>query len=425
MNFYQEQAKQVPIKAHVDVLVVGSGPAGIGAALSAARNGAKTMIIEQQSCLGGIATAGLMSHWTGWVDNRLFDEILKKSAQKNPFPDYSPHTVIDPEQLKTLYLELLEEAGVHIQLYTFASGVIMEGQTLKGVITESKSGREAFLASVVVDATGDGDIAEKCGAAYTLGREGDGVMQPATIMFKVGGVDDSRAVYLSSFESTYQTEKGELQALARKHLESPAGHVLLYRSTLPGVVTCNMTNCTGIDGTKAEDLTKAEMVCRKQIEKIVQFLRAFVPGYENCFLLSAASLMGVRETRHFKGLYTLTKEDILRSAYFEDWVVKGAKFNFDIHNTVGSGLDANGAQKEFPDIDGYTIPYRCLVPEKIDGLLLAGRNISGTHVAHSNYRVMPICLAMGEGAGIAAMLCCQKHCQPRQIHAKEIQAFLA
>ena len=262
------------------------------------------------------------------------------------------------------------------------------------------------------------------GAEYYLGREEDASMQPATLMFKVAGVDMERAVFPKSFETTVDTPKGELQALAKKLLPHPAGHVLLYKSPIPGTVTVNMTNVIRVDGTKAEDLTRAEIVCRKQIPQIVEFLREYVPGYENCYVISAASLIGVRETRHFKGLYTLTAEDILACRVFDDWIVKGAKFNFDVHNMTGASLDATGVQAKFPRNNQYTIPYRCLIPEKIHGLLLAGRNISGTHMAHSNYRVMPMCVAMGEGAGVAAALAVKYEIDVRDVDVSEVQKHL-
>mgnify|MGYP002543364412 CR=1 FL=1 len=425
MKFYQEPAKQIPVQDCVDILVVGAGPAGICAAVSAARMGANTMLIEQQSSLGGIATSGLMSHWTGSAGSKLYHEILERSAQKNE-GEWKDNIVkwISPEKLKLVFWDMADSAGVKVQLYTFASDVIMQDGTVKGVITESKSGRKAVMAKVVIDASGDGDVAAKAGVEYFVGREQDGKMQPATLMFKVAGVDEKRAVYLGSFESTYETEKGELQQLASKHLTPPAGHVLLYQSTQPGVVTCNMTNCIDIDGTKAEDLTRAERMCRMQMFEIEAFLREYVPGYENCYIISSASLMGIRETRHFKGMYTLTQQDILSAAQFDDWVVKDAYFNFDVHNITGAGLDKTGVQKQFPQKKGYTIPYRCLVPEKVDSLLLAGRNISGTHMAHSNFRAMPICAGIGEGAGTAAALSCQQGCQPRDVKAKDIQQYL-
>lgn len=404
-QFYQEPARRIPVKATPEVLVVGSGPAGVAAAVAAARNGANTMLIEQCATLGGVSTTGLMSHWTGSVDSRLYREILQRSAQLNEGEYHNRvDKYIDPEKLKYLYLTMLQEAGVKVQLYTFASDVIMEGECLKGVITESKSGREAIFAKVVVDATGDGDVAARTGASFHLGREEDGRMQPVTLMFKVAGVDYSRAVFPGSFETLVNTQKGELQALAREHISQPAGHVLLYRSTLPGIVTCNMTNATGIDGTRAEDLTRAEFLCRGQMWEILDYLRNYVPGYENCYIISSGSFMGVRETRHFQGMYTLTQEDILAARSFPDWVVRNAHFNFDVHNISGSGLDPTGSQAKFTQEKGYDIPYGCLVPERVDGLLLTGRNISGTHMAHSNYRVMPICAALGEAAGTAAAL---------------------
>jgi hypothetical protein len=285
----------------------------------------------------------------------------------------------------------------------------------------NKSGRYEIFAEVTVDATGDGDVAAKAGAAYVLGRESDHKMQPATLMFKVGGVDYDRAVFLGSFESTYDTPNGELQALAKQHIPYPAGHILTYESTLPGVVTCNMTNAVGIDGTRAEDLTKATIACRRQMDDIIRYLRAFVPGYERCFAISSASLIGIRETRHFKGKYTLTEQDILEAKVFEDYVVKDAYFNFDVHNITGAGLDKTGVQKHFAQQNGYTVPYRCLLPETKENLLLCGRNISGTHIAHSNFRAMPICVGIGEAAGTAAALAVAQKRRLQDVPAQQIR----
>ncbi len=425
MQYYAESAKQLPVSYEVDVLVCGSGPAGVAAALASARSGAVTMIIESQGDIGGISTTGLMSHWTGRAYSPIYLEILKKSAERNE-GEFKEKVVnmIDPEKLKTLYLDLLSEAGIKILLYTFASGVIVDNNKVSGVIIENKTGRSVIRAKVVVDATGDGDIAYKAGAEYKKGRESDEKMQPCTIMFKVCGVDYSRAVFPGSFETLVDTDKGELQALGKKIIGHPAGHVLLYKSTLPGVVTCNMTNCIDIDGTKTEDLTKATIICRRQIDKIVSFLREYAPGYENCYCISSASLMGIRETRHFKGLYTITEDDILEAKQFPDWVVRDAHFNFDIHNIEGAGLDKDGVQHKFTQKNGYTVPYRCLIPEKLDGLILAGRCISGTHKAHSNYRVMPICVGIGEGAGYAASIAARKNILPRDVDASEIQKYI-
>lgn len=422
MQTYHENAKELPIAGEYDVIVAGSGPAGTAAAVMAGRMGAKVLIIEWNNAIGGISTSGMMSHWTGSVTSPMYTEILQRSADMNEGEQKGKiQQFINPENLKTVYLDMLKDANVDVLLYTFVCGVVMESDQLTGVITESKSGRRVFRSKVVVDGTGDGDVAAFAGVEYHKGRESDGKMQPTTLMFKVAGVDMSRAVLLGSFESTYQTEKGELQALAKEHIPYPAGHLLAYKSTLPGIVTCNMTNCTDIDGTKAEDLTRAEIVCRSQMPAIVKYLREFVPGFENCYIISAGSMMGVRETRHFKGVYTLNENDILTAKVFDDWVVRGAHFNFDVHNMTGSGLDATGVQKHWTQPKGYTIPYGCLVPEKINGLLLSGRNISGTHIAHSNYRVMPICVGIGAAAGVAAATAIKKGVQVRDIKGEELQ----
>lgn len=425
--FYTEQPKEIPVYDQVDVLVLGAGPAGVGAALSAARQGAKALLVEQMGDVGGIATSGLMSHWTGNTRGGIYEEILNRSADLPDSADYgfngSPRQIINLEHLKTALLEMLQEAGVDLLLYTFVCLPIMEEKRVKGVIVENKSGRQAIFAKIVIDCTGDGDIAARAGAAYRKGREEDGAMQPVSLMFKIGGVDYTKAVFPGKFEDYIQIPKGEIHALGKQNLPFPAGHVLLYRTSLPGVVTCNMTNCIGIDGTSTKDLVKATLECRRQLAPILDFLRNFVPGYENCYLLSTASLIGVRETRHFEGLATITEEDIRSARVFPDWAVTYASFNFDVHNMTGNGLDATGAQDAFA-ATYYTIPYGCLVPREIDGLLLAGRNISGTHMAHANYRVMPICANMGQAAGIAAALCVQEGVRPRDVDVKVLQKRL-
>ena len=410
---------------HTDVLVLGSGPSGFAAAYSAAKNGAKVILVEQSGDVGGISTSGLMSHWTGSCGSPLYYEILKRTSQNNEGEFKNKITnLIDPEKLKTLYLEMLYEVGCKVMLYTFAEDAICDGDKILGATVINKSGKTDIFAKITIDATGDGDIAARAGAEFVLGRESDNKMQPATLMFKVGGVDYDRAVFLGSFESTYETPDGELQALAKEHIPYPAGHILTYKSTLPGVVTCNMTNAIDIDGTDAEDLMKATLTCRRQMGDIVKYLREFVPGYENCYVISSASLMGIRETRHFKGKYTLNEQDILEAKVFEDYVVKDAYFNFDVHNITGAGLDKTGVQKYFKQDKGYTIPYRSLLPESKENLLLCGRNISGTHMAHSNFRVMPICVGIGEAAGTAAYIAVFKNCNLSDIDAKEIREII-
>lgn len=431
MKTYLEPSRALPVSTEVDVLVCGAGPSGFGAAVAAARAGASVLLLEQTSAVGGIATSGLMSHWTGDSEGPILDELRGRACDAARDYNYygakvlKAQNIIHPEKTRLAMTEMLEESGARVQLYTWVADVIKEGNRVSGVVTESKSGREAIFAKIVIDATGDGDVAAKAGAEYSKGREGDHAMQPVTVMFKVGGVAMDRAVFPGEFEDRIEVPNGEIQALGRAELPPPAGHVLLYPSTLPGVVTVNMTNATGIDGTSTADLTRGDLACRRQIPLIVDFLRRNAPGYENCYFLMAAPLLGVRETRHFEGLYTVTREDIEAARVFDDWVATRCYFNFDIHHVAGPGLDEHGVQAEFRQRRKYTIPYRALVPRNVDGLLLAGRNISGTHVAHSNFRAMPVVLNIGQGAGAAAAVCVRDGVAPREAGVAKIQALLA
>lgn len=428
MNNYFEPGRELPVVREVDVVVAGGGPAGFAAAVSAARNGAKTLLIEATNCVGGMATSGMMSHWTGGTDSPILEEIIQRCAEmpgcEEERKDGAFKLRINHEKQKQAMFDMLENAGAEVWLHTRAVRPVMQDGKICGVITESKSGREVVMAKVTIDSSGDGDIAAQTGAEFTKGREEDGLMQPVTTMFKIAGVDDERAIYPGSFESLVEVPKGEIQALARKELPAPAGHVLLYPSPIPGQVVVNMTNMTSIDGSDTRDLTKAELACRRQIPLIINFLHKYAPGYENCYVIAVAATVGVRETRHFKGLYTITPEDIIEARVFDDWIATRNWFNFDIHSLKGPGLDPNGAQAHFKAKGKYTIPYGACVPQKTDGLLLAGRCISGTHKAHSNFRVMPICANMGQGIGLAAAMAAEQGIEPREVDVKEAQKRL-
>lgn len=418
--------ENLPVILSTDVLVCGGGPAGVGAAVRAGRMGADVTIIESLDCLGGIATAGMMSHWTGYSSSKILSEIFERSLKKCQVLGWDEKNecndiVINQEVLKIVLDEMVCEANVKTLFYTMACEAVVDGGRIVGVVVQNKNGRGIIKAKTVIDATGDGDIAASAGVPYFKGRETDGKMQPCTIMFKVGGVDYSRAVFPGSFETKVNTDRGELQALAQEILPFPAGHVLLYKQTTPGTVCCNMTNCIDVDGTDAQSMTRGIQVCRLQLEPIIKFLREYVPGYENCWLMSTAHLLGIRETRHFKGIQSLGADDILEAKVYENWVVRQAFFNFDVHNMSGSSIDETGVQKEWKQPEAYTIPYGCLLPENIEGLLLSGRNISGSHLAHSNFRVMPIAMAVGEAAGAAAVLSLKNGQLLRDVNVSDIQ----
>lgn len=423
---YKEKQREIPLIAQVDVLVCGGGPAGIGAAIRAGRLGVSTMLVEYESCLGGVATAGMMSHWGGRSSSKVMDELIDRSNERAKIIGGSENsdcvrTTIHHEVQKILLDEMMDEAGVKVLYCTLVCDAVVENERVQGVIVENKSGRGFIRAKYVIDATGDGDVAARAGVPFYKGRETDGRMQPCTLMFKIGGVDYSRAVFPESFESKVETEKGELQALALEKLPHPAGHVLLYSQPTPDTVCCNMTNAIEVDATDAESLTQGIKTCRSQIEPIIKFLKEYVPGYENCWLMSSASLFGVRETRHFEGMKTLTPQDILEAKIHDDWVVRRAFFNFDVHNLTGASLDETGVQDKWTQPQDYTIPYGCLLPKNIEGLLLSGRNISGSHLAHSNFRIMSVCIALGEAAGTAAALAIINKSPLKELDVKLIQ----
>lgn len=430
MEFYREPCKEIPVTDNVDVLVIGGGPAGFGAAVAAARAGADTLLLEQSPALGGVATMGMMSHWTGLTSGPILDELRNRAKSADRDYNYygakvlKAENIINTENTRLTMMRMLREAGARWRLFTLSTRAVTDGGRVVGVITESKAGRGMVSAKIVVDATGDGDIAASAGVAGWIGREQDNSMQPMTVMFRISGVDFEQAVFPGEFDDYIPIEGGNIQEVGKAVLPHPIGHVLLYPSVFPGVVTVNMTNSLGKSGLSPDDMTEADFECRQQIPVIIDFLRKHVPGYGECRLLQTAAAVGVRETRHFKGLYTLTEEDILKARTFDDWVATRCWFNFDVHNMTGSGLDATGVQNEFSQSKPYTIPLGCLIPESVDGLLLSGRNISGTHLAHSNFRVMPICLNIGQGAGAAAAACVRDGVQPRNVPIAHVQAIL-
>ena len=427
MKTYLEKARELPVAAEADVLIAGGGPAGVGAAIGAAKAGAgKILLLENANALGGVATAGMMSHWGGFSHGNELREIQERSAKLLDCPEGKPDrwSAIHHETLKNVLMDYLDELGVQFQFNTLVADSIVENGRVRGVVTESKSGREAVMADVVIDCTGDGDVAARAGVEFELGRREDHLCQPMTLMFRIGGVDYSRAIFPHSFETLVDVPAGEIQALGRQYLPFPAGHVLLYPTRLPGEICVNMTNAIHVDGTDVRSLTQAEITCRRQIPKIIDFLRKYAPGYEHCYWVTSASLLGVRETRHFKTLQELSAEDILEGKLFPDWISTGNGFNFDIHHVNGAGLDPNGAQKTFKSKGFYSIPAGCCIPKETDGLLLAGRCIGGSHKAHSNFRIMSVCFGIGQGAGVMAAKTVQAGCSVRNVDIKAVQQEL-
>ena len=381
------------IELNYDVAVLGGGPAGIGAAISARRLGAKVLLVEKYGMVGGMSTTGMLNVWCGDSQSSIFKQLVDKTTKTFP----SGRRVFAPEVLKPLYIELLENAGVETLLHTTVTGVSISGGVISSVTAYNKSGEIKINANTFIDCTGDGDVAYLAGVPFEMGRE-DGLTQPVTVEFMIGGVDDERAIYREAHVDDKLKAKMQ-EYLADGRVPFPVGMIILLEALEPNVAYCNMTNVIGVDGTNAFELSKAEFEARKQIPKIINFLRNEVPGYENCVALTSAVYAGVRESRRFKGAYELKPEDIQTARTFEDWLVYGADYCFGVHNPNGKVENIQGKPQETGGT--YTIPYGCFTPVGVKNLLLAGRCISGDHYAHSSYRVMPICFAMGEGVGTA------------------------
>ena len=405
-------------KLNYDVAVIGGGVSGICASIAAARCGAKTVLIEKSGTLGGMCTSGLVTLWCGKSEHRFFKEVCKAENVHKV-----RRTVFNPERLKTYFIDRLQEVGVDILLHsTFIEGTAEKGN-VKSVTLYAKGDKTVVDSKVFIDTTGDGNVCASLGADYTFGRESDGLCEPVTLMFFVGGVDETRAVY-PSFGTNPELEEKMAQYVADGRISSPAGHIILIEGYEKGTACVNMTNLCRVDGTDAKALTEAELFTRKQIPQIVKFLNECVPGYENAYVLTTADYVGVRETRHIMCDYVLNEDDLSLGRVFDNWVVKGAYYPFGAHNLTGSGADESQKFNKDKKVLPYTIPYSSLTVKGFDNLLVAGRAISGTHLAHSSFRVMPICMATGDGAGVGAALASKKDGNVRKVDVKEIQKIL-
>ena len=421
---FVDQLKTYPA---TDVLVVGSGPSGLGAAISAARNGARSVrIIDRFGFVGGNMTAGLvgpcMTSFSLDGETQLvrgiFDEFVRRMestggalhpSRVGSGTGYSGFMVFghervtpfDPEAAKFVGLQMLEEAGVELMLHTFVADVVTDGRRVRGVVVASKDGLGDVPATVVIDCTGDGDVAARAGAQFDYGRESDSEVQPMTLFFRIKNVDDDAvdAYARSHPENRFPYE--DLVTAAREDGSYPVPRrgVQLFRTPEPGVWRINTTRVLGKNGTDVADLTSAEVEARHQVDSLLRFFRDRLPGLENSQLLDTATTIGVRETRRIRGTYTLTFEDLQRGRHFDD-VIAVAGYPVDIHNPKsGDGPFDDGIP---PTANIYEIPYRTLTPTDLDNVLISGRCLSATHEALAAVRVMPPCFAMGEAAGIAA-----------------------
>ena len=415
-----------------DVIVAGGGPAGIAAAVSAARLGARTALVERYGILGGMLTSGHVQPILGHAEGKtMYDEIVALLQEGHTdVPSIATRNGrevgIDLEEAKHRLLKLCVENGVFVYLQTPVADVIMDGNRITGVVVLTPKGLEELHASVVVDATGDGFAAMRAGAPFEIGRASDGKCQPATLEFTVENVDNSHHFFCYGGSDPVTLPDGRRYSEVCKEacecgeLPENVSIVRIHHTLQPDERNINATQANGFDTLTPQGNTAAEYLLREQIPIVIDFLRKHAPGFENCRLKSSATTLGVRETRRFIGDYVISDEDVEKGARHADVVVHKAWFLIDIHNPTGGGQAEKHSQPATP----YDIPYRSLLPRDVEGLLLSGRNISGTHRAHASYRVMGVAIPTGQAAGTAAALSVQKGCAPRELDYRFVQQAL-
>lgn len=424
-----EPSRETEILGEYDVVVAGGGPAGICSGLASARAGMKTLLIEQFNCLGGMATAGLhqkiavfygsggMNEIAGGIPKEIADRAVRDWGA-----DYRPGGLfVEVEGFKCLLDDMAEESGLKLLYHSLVAETLCENDAVNGVILQNKSGRFAVPAKRVIDCTGDGDVAFRARCRMMHGRPEDGRMQPVTLMYRVGGVDwPSVERYLASDPrlETFCREAAE-RGLMRPWQSQLMG--FWWIPSRPDQVGINFTHMH-LDGSSTFDMTTASIEGRRQVQEAVRAMREMTPGFEASYLIDTAQYVGIRETRRIFGEYVLTVDDIRNQTIFEDSIGLGAAF-VDIHNTEGPGMDRKSGFT-LPSGGYYSIPYRTLVPEAVDGLLVAGRCHSATHEAAGSTRWMTQCMVMGQAAATAAALSIRDNVMPRHVSVSKLQDAL-
>lgn len=458
-----EPQRTLPVESEYDVVVVGGGIAGVGAAIAAGRGGCKTLVIEQTSGLGGLATMGLVNiplDYLSGIGEEMFRELEAV--------DGLWHRNSDPEKHKLVLDRMVRGAGCEVLFVTTVVEAIVSQGALRGVVVESKSGRQAILAKRVIDCSGDADAAYYAGCDYVVGRESDGYTQGCSLEFRLGGVDWDQYQ-----KSECKAQDPRWEALIEGGLQAgdlpyPIDNHLNWMTHVPGrpehcgmdevsICFAHSRNCRPLSN---RDLTRMYFEGREQCDILWKFIRKYVPGFEKCWLIDTAPLLGVRDSRRVLGEYVLTGFDVARRAKFDD-VIAVTWRGFDVHNPTGpgnqkwfetkidgetryitAGLDGYGSSSFPPggpealsDFLGrtgaelqderqkthYDVPYRCLVPQKVDNLLVAGRCLSADFPGQSATRLIMCCNAMGEAAGHATVLSLKHDLPPRKVDRVELQ----
>lgn len=381
-----------------DVIVAGGGFTGCCAAVAAARRGLSVLLVEKGGALGGAAVnclvnpfmpnAALIDGVLTELSQGMYTEIKSRLAGKRALT----HNIFSEEALKIALDEFVIEAGVNLLFHTRFIDVVKDGENIRALKLANKAGAREYAAKYFIDCTGDADIAVAAGCPYRLGRASDNLCQPMTLCFRVCNVD------MEAFERSKSEINAKYQHLQRAgKITNPREDVLWFYTTIPGVIHFNSTRVVKLNPVDPFDISKAEIEGRRQARELFDFLKANIGGFENADIIMTAPEIGVRESRMIDGLFTLDAEEMKKCPRYADSIAAG-NYDIDIHNPEGGGT----SHYYFPQGQYYTIPYRALIPRGVNNLLVAGRTISATHEAQASIRIMPICITLGEAAGVAA-----------------------
>ena len=441
-------------KHRADVVVVGGGPSGVCAAIAAARCGVKTLLVEQAGFCGGMATQGMVGPFMTCYDRKgenmiirgLFSEIVDRMVERGfaihpsqvragtAFTSWitvgHDHvTPFEPEGLKLILDEMLTEAGVEILYHTLFLEPVVENGAVTGILVNSKKGMERIRGSVFIDCSGDGDLAARSGVPFEMGNEELHQTQPATMFFHICNVDSQavEADIQANIHNFYRKDGVNYRSFhwrvsqARENGDWDLKRVSigLYRMPKPDEWYVNTSRLMDVDSTDNESLTKAEIEGRRQADQIIRFLRKYVPGCENARIKATASHVGIRESRHIRGEYRLTADDLIHGKVPEDSILLAAN-SVDVHGRFGP------TSNEYVPIEGdfYGVPFRSLVPVGVEQLLVAGRCVSADSTAAGAIRVMPPCMAIGQAAGTAAALAVRNACPVRKVDTDALRGVL-
>lgn len=431
-----------------DVVVIGAGSSGIVAAIRAAREGARTLLLEGTGFLGGLITGGRLTKPTGLINGGVFQEMIDrcvgyKGADGRIRESYwGKYTgTFDAEVMQRVIIEMVEEADVEVLLRAMVTGVVMDGEKLEGLTIQTKSGTSLVLGKVFIDASGDGDVAALAGAEFMLGRKKDGLTQPITSYFRLLNVDvpalvaDCRKHSDDMWELVHPKEAGDrnedyvmavlLTGFTRRIEEArkegfnwiiPKDHITMKTGLIPGEISVNVTRFQG-NGLDDRDLSRAEIEIRKQAYCAFDFLQRYVDGFDKAIFLEVAPKLGVRETRRILGQYVLTEADVRGQARFAD-AIGLCNSPVDVHEPGGSRAIMDNVG------EGYGIPFRCMLPAHTGNLIMAGRCISVDEVAYGSTRNVPACTMTGEAAAYAATIAARDGIEVAKVPVADIQAKL-